>query len=209
MRNLIFSILFLCGLAILPTEIRAQEKLLTLPEAETQLREAERNYAIAKDAYKNASKADQDTTRKIMRAASREVGRCRMEIFKIHKRNYLCEKAGLTEKEATAFFPVYEEMQHQLFHLQDESQHAIKRLTKPQKTFSEKDYRDAVTKKIEAGIQIAQLQKEYFERFMTILPAQKVVLLFDAEARFSQEMMRHESQKGGETPAPQPGPPVR
>ena len=40
-------------------------------------------------------------------------------------------------------------------------------------------------------MQEALLQKEYFEKFLQILPAQKIVKIFDSEARFSQEMMRN------------------
>ena len=49
----------------------------------------------------------------------------------------------------------------------------------------------------EAVQEEAQVQKEYYERFLKILPARKIVLIFDAEARFSQEMMRTKPGKQG------------
>lgn len=62
---------------------------------------------------------------------------------------------------------------------------------------SDAEYQAAVAKKIESVQKEAQVQKEYYERFLKILPARKIVLIFDAEARFSQEMMRTKQGKQG------------
>ena len=62
---------------------------------------------------------------------------------------------------------------------------------------SDAEYQAAVAKKIAAEQEEAQVQKEYYERFLKILPARKIVLIFAAEARFSQEMMRTKPVKQG------------
>ena len=81
-------------------------------------------------------------------------------------------------------------MQNKLFRIHDDAQREIKRLLRSKEPVSDAEYQAAVAKKIEAVQEEAQVQKEYYERFLKILPARKIVLIFDAEARFSQEMMR-------------------
>ena len=192
MRNFIFSIVVLLSLTAFAPVAEAQEKVLTLSEAEALLEKAQQKYDQAKKDYRKSLKSPQEgTSLKAMRAASREVGRYRLEIFKAHKRDYLRERAELSDKEAAEFFPIYEELQTKMFRVQDDASRAIKRLMRSKEPVSETEYRAAVEKKIEAEMQEALLQKEYFEKFLQILPAQKIVNIFDSEARFSQEMMRN------------------
>lgn len=192
MRNFIFSIVVLLSLTAFAPVAEAQEKVLTLSEAEALLEKAQQKYDQTKKDYRKSLKSPQEgTSLKAMRAASREVGRYRLEIFKAHKRDYLRERAELSDKEAAEFFPIYEELQTKMFRVQDDASRAIKRLMRSKEPVSETEYRAAVEKKIEAEMQEALLQKEYFEKFLQILPAQKIVKIFDSEARFSQEMMRN------------------
>lgn len=196
MRNFIFSIVVLLSLTAFAPVAEAQEKVLTLSEAEALLEKAQQKYDQAKKDYRKSLKSPQEgTSLKAMRAASREVGRYRLEIFKVHKRDYLRERAELSDKEAAEFFPIYEELQTKMFHVQDEASRAIKRILREKEPASEEEYRAVVEKKIESEMQEAILQKEYFGRFLKILPAKKIVEIFDAEARFSQELMRNKNFK--------------
>ena len=170
MRNFIFSIILLWSLTAFSQVAIAQEKVLTLSEAEALLEKAQQKYSKAKDAYRKSLKTGEETTTlKALRSASREVGRYRLEIFKVHK----------------------------LFRIHDDAQREIKRLLRSKEPVSDAEYQAAVAKKIEAVQEEAQVQKEYYERFLKILPARKIVLIFDAEARFSQEMMRTKPGKQG------------
>lgn len=80
-----------------------------------------------------------------------------------------------------------------MFRVQDDASRAIKRILRQKEPASEKEYKAVVEKKIESEMQEAILQKKYFERFLKILPAKKIVEIFDAEARFSQELMRNKN----------------
>ena len=198
MRNFIFSIILLWSLTAFSQVAIAQEKVLTLSEAEALLEKAQQKYSKAKDAYRKSLKTGEETTTlKVLRSASREVGRYRLEIFKVHKRDFLRERAELSDEEAAEFFPYYEELQNKLFRIHDDAQREIKRLLRSKEPVSDAEYQAAVAKKIEAVQEEAQVQKEYYERFLKILPARKIVLIFDAEARFSQEMMRTKPGKQG------------
>lgn len=209
MRNFIFSIAVLLSLTAFVPVAEAQEKVLTLSEAEALLEKAQQKYDQTKKDYRKSLKSPQEgTSLKAMRAASREVGRYRLEIFKAHKRDYLRERAELSDKEAAEFFPIYEELQTKMFRVQDDASRAIKRLMRSKEPVSEAEYRAAVEKKIEAEMQEALLQKKYFEKFLQILPAQKIVKIFDSEARFTQEMMRnHWPRNNGQSGQPHPSTP--
>ena len=169
MRNFIFSIAVLLSLTAFVPVAEAQEKVLTLSEAEALLEKAQQKYDQTKKDYRKSLKSPQEgTSLKAMRAASREVGRYRLEIFKAHKRDYLRERAELSDKEAAEFFPIYEELQTKMFRVQDDASRAIKRLMRSKEPVSEAEYRAAVEKKIEAARQEALLQKKYFEKVLQI-----------------------------------------
>lgn len=123
-------------------------KVLTLSEAEALLEKAQQKYSKAKDAYRKSLKTGEETTTlKALRSASREVGRYRLEIFKVHKRDFLRERAELSDEEAAEFFPYYEELQNKLFRIHDDAQREIKRLLRSKEPVSDAEYQAAVAKK--------------------------------------------------------------
>ena len=118
MRNFIFSIILLLSLTAFSQVAIAQEKVLTLSEAEALLEKAQQKYNKARDAYRKSLKTGEETTTlKAMRSASREVGRYRLAIFKVYKRDFLRERAELSDEEAAEFFPYYEELQNKVFRI--------------------------------------------------------------------------------------------
>lgn len=197
MRNFIFSIILLWSLTAFSQVAIAQEKVLTLSEAEALLEKAQQKYSKAKDAYRKSLKTGEETTTlKALRSASREVGRYRLEIFKVHKRDFLRERAELSDEEAAEFFPYYEELQNKLFRIHDDAQREIKRLLRSKEPVSDAEYQAAVAKnRSRAG------RSSGTERILRTvsenIAGQKIVLIFDAEARFSQEMMRTKPGKQG------------
>ena len=159
MRNFIFSIILLWSLTAFSQVAIAQEKVLTLSEAEALLEKAQQKYSKAKDAYRKSLKTGEETTTlKALRSASREVGRYRLEIFKVHKRDFLRERAELSDEEAAEFFPYYEELQNKLFRIHDDAQREIKRLLRSKEPVSDAEYQAAVAKKIEAVQEEAQVR---------------------------------------------------
>ena len=195
-RNLVFSTLLLV-LWLMPQTPAAQNKLLTVAEAEARLSVAQKEYQMVKDSVQALPKNKQEEAQKALRDAGRKVGYCRIEVFKANKREFLREQAQLTEQEAARLFPVYEELQTKLFNIHDEAQRATKRLLR--KPGTDADYSAAVQKRLDAQLQEAQIQWEYAEKLKKLLPPKKLMLLYDAEQRFSHEMMRKPDDK-----APQP-----
>ena len=76
MRNFIFSIILLWSLTAFSQVAIAQEKVLTLSEAEALLEKAQQKYSKAKDAYRKSLKTGEETTTlKALRSASRKFSR--------------------------------------------------------------------------------------------------------------------------------------
>ena len=190
MKKSLLSALVFCLWVSMPLSGVAQEHLLTVAEAETQLKAAQEEYKKEKAAVQALPKNKQEEARKTLREAGRKVGYCKVEVFKAGKRDFLREQAGLSEQEAARFFPLYEELQTAIFKLHDDAQRTVKRLLR-----NKDEYLAAVRKRLDATAEEARLQSEYFEKFKRILPAEKLLRIYDAESRFSFEMMRKEGEK--------------
>ena len=197
MKKSLLSALVFCLWVSMPLSGVAQEYLLTVVEAETQLKAAQEEYKKEKAAVQALPKNKQEEARKTLREAGRKVGYCKVEVFKAGKRDFLREQAGLSEQEAARFFPLYEELQTAIFKLHDDAQRTVKRLlrNKDNRKIPDAEYLAAVRKRLDATAEEARLQSEYFEKFKRILSAEKLLRIYDAESRFSFEMMRKEGEK--------------
>ena len=105
--------------------------------------------------------------------------------FEADLEQFITTNACLTPKEASAFFPVYRKMMKKQRMLFDE----MRRF----RNINPKDNdacADAIRRQDELDIQIKQLQQEYHSRFMTILPAYKVMNVIKAEEKFHRQMFR-------------------
>lgn len=105
--------------------------------------------------------------------------------FEIDLEQYITAKAGLTPQEAAKFFPVYRKMNQKQRMLFDEMNFYRFVDSKDNKA-AEK----AVRRKDEIDIEIRLLQQEYHNRFMTMLPAGKVMLILKAEEVFHREAFK-------------------
>lgn len=104
------------------------------------------------------------------------------------------EKAGLTAEEASAFFPLY-------FELQDKKQQLNRKawewLSEGKKEgVSEERYEEILEGVYEARISADQLEKTYFEKFKKVLSCQKIYRVQRAEMRFHRALLRGMKGKG-------------
>lgn len=99
--------------------------------------------------------------------------------FQADLEQFVTTHAGLTPEEAAKFFPVYEQMMKKMRMLFDEMRryHHVN-------PCDEDACADAVRKQDEIDIELKQLQQEYHQRFMLILPASKVLSIIKAEEKF-------------------------
>lgn len=111
--------------------------------------------------------------------------------FEVDLEKFIASEVELTTAEASAFFPVYREMRKkQLAHFKEE------RCFRKVDTKDEKACAEAIRKRDKNEVELKVLQKNYHERFLTILPATKVFKILKAERKFHRQCFRKaKSQK--------------
>ena len=106
--------------------------------------------------------------------------------FRADMEQFITREACLTPKEASEFFPVFDEMLRKERATYDQIT-ALNRF----KPATEKGCVDAVNKRDELEIQIKELQLQYHKRFMKILPASKVFDVIKAQNRYHRQMFKN------------------
>lgn len=97
----------------------------------------------------------------------------------------LTKAADLTSEEAKAFFPLYKEMRGKQRELQKQMRE-LKRATPA----DEKDCVEKVTQVKTLQVEMATVEKDYYKRFCTVIPASKVLLVMKAEDEFHRRMIQ-------------------
>lgn len=105
---------------------------------------------------------------------------------------FFTEKANLTEDEANAFFPLYNELQQKKRDLNRE----IRRMSL-QEGQTDDQARKSLDAIAEANIKIAQLEKEYLDKFEEVLPASKILKIQNAQEQFNSQILKDIQQSRG------------
>ena len=108
---------------------------------------------------------------------------------------FFTEKAGLTEDEAKAFFPVYNDLQQKKRELNREMRRIMREAAGAQAT--EDQSLKAIDSMAETNIKIAELEKEYLQKFKQILPASKILKVQNAEEQFNSQILKDIQQSRG------------
>ena len=105
---------------------------------------------------------------------------------------FFTEKAGLTEDEADKFFPLYNELQQKKRDLHRE----VRRMSY-QDNQTEEQARKTLDVIAETNLKIAQLEKDYLEKFKEVLPASKILKVQNAEDQFNSQILKDIQQSRG------------
>lgn len=116
------------------------------------------------------------------------------EEFRAKQRAYITERAGLTQEEATKFFPLYFELQDRKKQLNDEAWKLLRK-GKDEKT-TESQYEEIMEGVYDARIASDRLDKTYFDKFKKILTCKKIYQVQKAEMRFHRELLKGMNKKG-------------
>ena len=109
--------------------------------------------------------------------------------FEADLEQYITTHASLTPQEASKFFPVYRQMMKKMRSCFDE----MRRLHFVNPA-DEKGCAEAIRRQDELDIEMKQLQQEYHNRFMYILPASKVLQVIKAEEKFHRQAFKRARQ---------------
>lgn len=103
---------------------------------------------------------------------------------------FIASEVKLTPTESSAFFPVYREMRKkQMAYFMEE------RSWRKLNVNNEKACTEAIRRRDKNEVEMKVLQKNYHERFMTILPATKVLKVLKAERQFHKQCYKKARSK--------------
>ena len=122
------------------------------------------------------------------------------------QREFFTKNAELTQEEADAFFPIYNELQQKKREINRQIRMTMRQEGGTQ--ISEEQSLKAIDAKADANIRIAELEKEYLKKFKEVLPASKILKIQNAEEQFNSQILKdiqqsrgHQFQQGQQRPA--------
>jgi hypothetical protein len=108
---------------------------------------------------------------------------------------FLTDKLELTSKEAQTFWPLYNEYNSKMEKLRKSKKSDFTELKNKGENLSDKEL-EALIKEVFASKQKElDLQKEYYDKYVKVLPVKKVALLYQAENQFKRELLRKIKEK--------------
>lgn len=118
------------------------------------------------------------------------------EEYKARQQEFITRRAELTEIEAAAFFPVYFELQKQKMELNGELRRKMRAMWKDELT--EEEATAVVEEMADMKIKCDQLEKDYLQQFVKLIPAKKMMKVQMAEEEFRRELLR-DMERGRES----------
>lgn len=112
-----------------------------------------------------------------------------IENFKAQKMAYLIREVGITPEESAELFPLYNEMTVKRFKLKMEAKRTAKSVFQSVSA-SDADCLKAIDEVLNSEIEIANLEKTYYQKFKKILSPQKLLKLKRADMQFAQEVIK-------------------
>lgn len=120
----------------------------------------------------------------------------RMEQIHSERIAFFTDKMSLTPDEARLFWPVYNELSTKREKVFDERRKLGENFRTNRESLSEKEIEALSDKFIELQVQEAKLSEEYHRKFKAVLPAEKVMVFYQAENEFRNYLLRRLSGAG-------------
>lgn len=111
------------------------------------------------------------------------------EKIEAEKVAFITDKLDLTVKEAQHFWPVYNEFQKKREDAFIEKRKLHKNITKNAETLSDKEIIEALNNINKLKLKEVQLEKEYTDKYLKVLPAKKVIMLRKTEMEFKRTLL--------------------
>ncbi len=135
-------------------------------------------------------------------------GRAEFEQVEAERIAFLTRYLELTSDEAKAFWPVYDDYRNRRELLAQERQSAAWYFNQNWRNLPETEIEELADKYVSLQAQEARLAEEYHEKFKSVLPAFKVMRLYEAENIFRMQLLRRVRGSGAGAPGRgQGGPP--
>jgi hypothetical protein len=126
--------------------------------------------------------------------AQRQMDPKMIEEIKSKKVAFLTDQVGLTAKEGEKFWPVYNQLEKERYDLMDKRKN-LEESTEDKSVKSDDYYRKLANEIVAFHIREGKMIEEYNVKFLTILPAEKVVKLYRSERKFRSYLMQEMRKK--------------
>ena len=123
-------------------------------------------------------------------AETQEQRKAKYEQFCQFRRDYMKEQMKLTEQEAKQFFPLYEELESKKWKIDKEARDFARKVAHSKSTVSDTEYEKAAQALLEKDEKMAQLDREYYNKFKTFLSSEKMFKFKNAQMKFPRAMMK-------------------
>jgi len=127
--------------------------------------------------------------------------KARFEKMLADRKEFVSNAINLTEEEKKAFWPLCDELQLKKFELNRPLREEIRNIIRARaqnQPVSEADFKRVIELSVQTKIKEAQLEQEYTEKFLKVIPAEKVFLYQRAEQQFSNNMIRNREERKNE-----------
>lgn len=121
-----------------------------------------------------------------------------MNEYREYKQEFLSKEVDLTPSQKSEFFPLYNEMEQEIYNVNLEARKAEQTISQKDDA-SNNDYLEAAKLMVDVKTKEARIETEYFEKFAKILDSRQLFLLKRAETRFSRNMLQHHKEASRRT----------
>jgi Spy/CpxP family protein refolding chaperone len=108
---------------------------------------------------------------------------------------FITEKLSLTTKEAQNFWPIYNEYSQKIEKLRKTKRSDLGELKINIENSSDKEIEALLSDVFDAKTKEIELQKEYYSKYIKLLPIKKVALLYQSEHQFKKELLKRIKDK--------------
>ena len=117
--------------------------------------------------------------------------------FNKERKVYFTEKLELTEAEGKAFWPLYEDFANRKMKLMEDERNTYQYANKNADNLSDNEIKETLAKVFKLKEEQLSLEKDFYQnKFMTALPAKKVMKLGKVEWDFRRHLMRKLREQG-------------
>ncbi len=106
------------------------------------------------------------------------------EKYKAQRVSYMTERMGLSPEEAQVFWPIYNQLDQERWKLHTHRRQLEKQIEDNYSSLTNSDFERINNELLSVAEKDYQLAKKYNAKFLEVLPAKKVVLIFQSEKEF-------------------------
>jgi len=114
----------------------------------------------------------------------------RIEQIKSQKIAFITDKLQLTVEESQQFWPIYNEKVKKLDDIDKLQKAIIRNYKKNSETLTNKELETMSDKLMDLEASSTKIESDYYQKYKTVLPINKIFKLYDVERQFKHELLK-------------------